>query len=112
MNAVSATVQRQGPATLARRILLQGKYESLTMLRNGEQLILAVVLPLLALVGLTVTPLLDGLGAEPGQCGRPGHPGTVRHVHGLHRPRHRHRFRPPVRRSAVPFHHAAGPRRG
>jgi ABC-2 type transport system permease protein len=38
-----------------RRILLQGKYESLAMLRNGEQLILAVVLPLLALVGLTVT---------------------------------------------------------
>lgn len=52
----------QAPASLARRILLQGKYESLAMLRNGEQLILAVVLPLLALVGLTVTPFLDGLG--------------------------------------------------
>ncbi|MDQ4046075.1 MAG: ABC transporter permease [Actinomycetota bacterium] len=50
------------PAPLLRRIVLQGKYEAVTMLRNGEQLILAVVLPLLALVGLTVTPLLDGMG--------------------------------------------------
>jgi ABC-2 type transport system permease protein len=50
------------PAPLLRRIVLHGKYEALTMLRNGEQLILAVVLPLLALVGLTVTPLLDGMG--------------------------------------------------
>lgn len=50
------------PAPLLQRILLQGKYESLTMIRNGEQLILAIVLPLLALIGLTVTPLLDGLG--------------------------------------------------
>ena len=53
---------QQQAASLLRRILLQGKYEALAMLRNGEQLILAVVLPLLALVGLTVTPFLDGLG--------------------------------------------------
>jgi ABC-2 type transport system permease protein len=63
---------RQGPAPLLRRILLQGKYESLTMLRNGEQLILAVVLPLLALVGLTVTPLLDGLGGSRVNVAVPG----------------------------------------
>lgn len=50
------------PAPLLRRIVLHGKYEAMTMLRNGEQLILAVVLPLLALVGLTVTPLLDDMG--------------------------------------------------
>jgi ABC-2 type transport system permease protein len=62
----------QGPAPLLRRILLQGKYESLTMLRNGEQLILAVVLPLLALVGLTVTPLLDGLGGSRVNVAVPG----------------------------------------
>ncbi len=55
-----------------RRILLQGKYEAVTMLRNGEQLILAVVLPLLALVGLTVTPLLDGLGASRINVAVPG----------------------------------------
>lgn len=62
----------QRPATLLRRILLQGKYEALAMLRNGEQLILAVVLPLLALVGLTVTPFLDGLGPSRIDVAVPG----------------------------------------
>lgn len=60
------------PAPLLRRILLQGKYEALTMLRNGEQLILAIVLPLLALAGLTVTPLLDGLGGSRIDVAVPG----------------------------------------
>jgi ABC-2 type transport system permease protein len=60
------------PAPLPRRILLQGKYETVAMLRNGEQLILAVVLPLLAMVGLTVTPLLDGLGASRIDVAVPG----------------------------------------
>lgn len=60
------------PAPLHRRILLQGKYEAVTMLRNGEQLILAIVLPLLALVGLTVTPLLDGLGGTRVDLAVPG----------------------------------------
>jgi len=62
----------QAAAPLLSRILLQGKYESLTMLRNGEQLILAVVLPLLALVGLTVTPFLDGLGSSRINVAVPG----------------------------------------
>ncbi|MGO4590195.1 ABC transporter permease [Paenarthrobacter sp. 2TAF44] len=61
-----------GPATLPRRILQQGRYETITMLRNGEQLILAVVLPLLALAGLTVTPLLDGLGGSRVDVATPG----------------------------------------
>lgn len=60
------------PAPLLRRILLQGKYETVTMLRNGEQLILAIVLPLLAMVGLTVTPLLDGLGSSRINVAVPG----------------------------------------
>jgi ABC-2 type transport system permease protein len=63
---------QQAPAPLLRRILLQGRYESLTMLRNGEQLILAVVLPLLALIGLTVTPFLDGLGGSRINVAVPG----------------------------------------
>jgi ABC-2 type transport system permease protein len=62
----------QAPAPLLRRVLLQGRYESLTMLRNGEQLILAVVLPILALVGLTVTPFLDGLGGSRINVAVPG----------------------------------------
>ena len=60
------------PAPLLRRIILQGQYETLTMLRNGEQLILAIVLPLLAMVGLTVTPLLDGLGSSRINVAVPG----------------------------------------
>ncbi len=63
---------QQAPAPLLRRILLQGRYESLTMLRNGEQLILAVVLPLMALIGLTVTPFLDGLGGSRINVAVPG----------------------------------------
>ncbi|WP_411376333.1 ABC transporter permease [Arthrobacter sp. MPF02] len=62
----------QQPAALLKRVLLQGRYEALAMLRNGEQLILAVVLPLLALVGLTVTPFLDGMGASRINVAVPG----------------------------------------
>ncbi|WP_309074900.1 ABC transporter permease [Paenarthrobacter sp.] len=61
-----------GPASLPRRIMQQGRYETVTMLRNGEQLILAVVLPLMALVGLVVTPLLDGLGGSRVDVATPG----------------------------------------
>ncbi|SDW54939.1 ABC-2 type transport system permease protein [Arthrobacter sp. cf158] len=61
-----------GPASLPRRIVQQGRYETITMLRNGEQLILAIVLPLMALVGLVVTPLLDGLGGTRVDVATPG----------------------------------------
>ncbi|WP_458109428.1 ABC transporter permease [Arthrobacter sp. R3-55] len=61
-----------GPASLPRRIMQQGRYETITMLRNGEQLILAIVLPLMALVGLVVTPLLDGLGGSRVDIATPG----------------------------------------
>ncbi|MEO3943067.1 ABC transporter permease [Paenarthrobacter nicotinovorans] len=61
-----------GPASLPRRIMQQGRYETIAMLRNGEQLILAIVLPLMALVGLVVTPLLDGLGGSRVDIATPG----------------------------------------
>lgn len=48
------------PAPLTRRVAAQARYETLAMLRNGEQLLLLVVLPLMALVALTLTDLLDG----------------------------------------------------
>ncbi|AUZ89266.1 ABC transporter, partial [Arthrobacter agilis] len=44
------------------RVLRHGSYEALAMLRNGEQLVLAIVLPLLALTALVITPLLDPYG--------------------------------------------------
>ncbi|GAA3286580.1 ABC transporter permease [Arthrobacter citreus] len=60
------------PASLPVRILNQGRYEALTMLRNGEQLILAVFLPLMALVALCVTPVLDGFGTSRVNMATPG----------------------------------------
>ncbi|WP_425481904.1 ABC transporter permease [Arthrobacter yangruifuii] len=60
------------PASLPVRILNQGRYEAVMMLRNGEQLILAVVLPLLAMVALVVTPLLDGYGTSRINMATPG----------------------------------------
>lgn len=65
-------LERSAPAPLLRRVLLQGRYETVTMLRNGEQLILAIVLPLMGLIALTVTPLLDGLGASRVNIATPG----------------------------------------
>lgn len=59
-------------APLAARVWQQGRYETLAMLRNGEQLVLMLVLPLIAIVGLTVTPFLDGLGASRIDVAAPG----------------------------------------
>ncbi len=60
------------PASLPRRILAHGAYETTVMLRNGEQLVLAIILPLLALIGLSVTPLLDGFGDTRINVATPG----------------------------------------
>jgi len=64
-----------GPAPLARRVVAQARFETVAMLRNGEQLLLLVVLPLMALVALTYTPLLDGVlpaGASRVETAAPG----------------------------------------
>lgn len=74
-SATSSNVSRPAisqPASLGRRILQQGRHETLTMLRNGEQLTLAIVLPLLGLIALTVTPLLDNLGQARIDIAAPG----------------------------------------
>ncbi|MEH0109891.1 ABC transporter permease [Tersicoccus sp. MR15.9] len=60
------------PAPLATRVAAQGRWETVSMLRNGEQLLLAVVLPLLALIGLTFVDLLDGYGARRVDLATPG----------------------------------------
>ncbi len=57
---------------LAVRVLRHGRYETAAMLRNGEQLVLAIALPLLALVAIAVTPLFDALGAPRLEAGTPG----------------------------------------
>lgn len=53
------TAAHPAPASLARRVAAQARYETLAMLRNGEQLLLLLILPLMALVALTLTDLLD-----------------------------------------------------
>lgn len=60
------------PATRLRRVISQGRYEAATMLRNGEQLVLMIVMPLLGLIALTATPLLDGMGYSRVEMAAPG----------------------------------------
>lgn len=47
-------------APLWRRVVSQTRYEALTMARNGEQLLLLVILPVIALVALSQSSILDG----------------------------------------------------
>ncbi|HYN28410.1 MAG TPA: ABC transporter permease [Dermatophilaceae bacterium] len=51
------------PAPTADRVRAQGRFETLTLLRNGEQLLVSIVLPAMALVGLVLAPYPD-LGAD------------------------------------------------
>ena len=41
------------------RIIEQGRYETMAMLRNGEQLMLNIIFPVMALLGLHFTGLID-----------------------------------------------------
>ncbi|WP_136520204.1 MULTISPECIES: ABC transporter permease [Cellulomonas] len=50
--APAATAPADGAAPPARRVLAQAAFETRTILRNGEQLLVTVVIPVLALVGL------------------------------------------------------------
>ena len=54
------------------RVLQHGRYETIAMLRNGEQLVLAIVLPLLALSAIAFTPFFDVLGVPRLEAGTPG----------------------------------------
>lgn len=57
----SPPLGRARPASAGRRIAAQAAYETRTMLRNGEQLLLLLILPIMALFALTWADLLDGL---------------------------------------------------
>lgn len=52
--------RRSNASSLARRIVAQGRYESVTVVRNGEQLLISLVLPLMALFAVVWSGLLDG----------------------------------------------------
>lgn len=55
-----------GPAPWHRRVLAQGRFETLAMLKNGEQLMLLVLFPLMALFALASTAFLDSWVREFG----------------------------------------------
>jgi len=61
-----------GAAPLAVRIARQASYETGSALRNGEQLLVTVVLPLLALIGIHVTGMLDAPGRSGLDVAVPG----------------------------------------
>lgn len=57
------------PAPATHRVLAQARFEASVLLRNGEQLLLAIVLPVGALLGLAATSVPDlgtGLGTGVG----------------------------------------------
>ncbi|MCI2264083.1 ABC transporter permease [Sediminivirga luteola] len=45
-----------------RRVLAQARFEALATLRHGEQLLLSILLPVIILIGLSTTGLLDARG--------------------------------------------------
>lgn len=55
----SVTRGAQSAAPLVRRVAAQAGFEMRTVLRNGEQLIITLVLPLMLLVALTRTSVID-----------------------------------------------------
>ena len=59
MSGTSATGLASPPAGPARRVLAQARFETLGLLSHGEQLVVSLVLPLLALVGLALVPYPD-----------------------------------------------------
>ncbi|WP_432208203.1 ABC transporter permease [Citricoccus nitrophenolicus] len=58
--------------SLVRRIAAQGRYESVTAVRNGEQLLLSLVLPLMALFAVVWSGMLDGPGVRGVDIAVPG----------------------------------------
>lgn len=51
-------------ASSTQRFIAQGKYETITMLKNGEQLMVLLIFPLLGLLALAWTKVLDPYAAE------------------------------------------------
>jgi ABC-2 type transport system permease protein len=64
MTAVGTHTPDPVAAPAVRRVLAQARFEAAILLRNGEQLLVSLVLPALALVGLTKASVPD-LGAGP-----------------------------------------------
>jgi ABC-2 type transport system permease protein len=74
MTAAIPTPPRSAAAPAWRRVLAQAGFETRTILRNGEQLLVTIALPLFLLVGLTQTTIfeLDTDGATRIDFATPG----------------------------------------
>ncbi|MDN5755220.1 MAG: ABC transporter permease, partial [Micrococcaceae bacterium] len=70
--APTTGARRSNAASLTTRVVRHGGYETRAMLGNGEQLVLAVALPLLALFGLPFTSILDGVAEHRIDAAAPG----------------------------------------
>ncbi|GAA4109331.1 ABC transporter permease [Enteractinococcus coprophilus] len=57
-----APVNKPHSASLVSKVLAQGRYETRVTVTNGEQLLVSIILPLLALAGLYFTDLFDSPG--------------------------------------------------
>ncbi|WP_199700420.1 ABC transporter permease [Galactobacter valiniphilus] len=60
------------PAPVLVRCLRQALYETRSILGNGEQLIVSIALPLMAMIGLTWLDLLDGFASSRINAAAPG----------------------------------------
>ncbi|GAA1870335.1 ABC transporter permease [Myceligenerans crystallogenes] len=67
MNDVVVPDATHAAAPAARRILTQALFETRTLLRNGEQLLVSIILPTLVLIGMATAPFL---GFDPGDASR------------------------------------------
>lgn len=65
MTHTGTTTPSPRPATAARRIVAHGLYETRNTLRNGEQLLVSLILPLMVLYGVHRLELISG-NATPG----------------------------------------------
>ena len=82
-------------------------------MRNGEQLLLTLIIPVLLLIAFSLDAPGQG-GLRPAGAGRlpgAGHDRARGAVHRVHQPGHRHRVRAPVRRAQAARLHPAVPRR-
>ena len=97
-----------GAAPLPRMVLAQAGAEMRGMLRNGEQLLLTMIIPVLVLVGFSLAPLLEVPGARiattPG-CRAGDH---VHRVHRLYDRRFERRYGVLKRPGATPLSGPAG----
>ena len=100
-----AIVSRQGtftpdprPATVPKMLAAQFGLELKLLLRNGEQLLLTMFIPITLLVGLTLLPL-GSFGPNRAATFVPGDHGAGGDLDRVHRAGHRGGVRPPLRRA-------------